>query len=112
MSRNGDSGRIAPSTVGAHAVSSAWRPKSSGLEKFGAMSQSGSAEKEGMFPPTRVKATGVVETTVYVDKENWLQVGTVLKGPNDELLGAYFYRDILFNPNFAADQFQPAALTQ
>jgi hypothetical protein len=56
--------------------------------------------------------TGVVETTVYVDKENWLQVGTVLKGPNDELLGAYFYRDILFNPNFAADQFQPAALTQ
>src|SRR5438876_348286 len=29
---------------------------------------------------------GVVEATIYVDKETWLQVGSVLKGADSELI--------------------------
>ncbi|HJT78297.1 MAG TPA: DUF1571 domain-containing protein, partial [Gemmataceae bacterium] len=37
---------------------------------------------------------GVSETTAYIDRETWFQVGTVLEGPGGELVGAYFDRDI------------------
>jgi hypothetical protein len=53
---------------------------------------------------------GVTETTVYIDKETRFQVGTVLKGPDDKLLGCYFYRDIELNPDFAPGQFEAGAL--
>jgi hypothetical protein len=55
---------------------------------------------------------GVTETTVYIDKENRFQVGTVLKGPDGELVGCYFYTDIVLNPEFAADQFEPGAVAR
>jgi hypothetical protein len=55
---------------------------------------------------------GVTETTVYIDEESRLQVGTVLKEPDGELVGSYFYSDIVLNPAFAANQFEPSALTE
>jgi hypothetical protein len=53
---------------------------------------------------------GVTETTIDIDRDTWFQVGTVLKGPGGDLLGKYFYRDIVLNPAFPPDQFEPAAV--
>jgi hypothetical protein len=54
---------------------------------------------------------GVADCTVYIDKENWLPVGTVLKDEKGNLLAAYYWRDIKLNPEFKKDQFSKAALT-
>jgi hypothetical protein len=48
---------------------------------------------------------GILETTFYFDKENWLQVGSVLKGAGGQLIGSYYFRDLKLNPKFAADTF-------
>jgi len=48
---------------------------------------------------------GVTEQVLYIDRENWLQVGAVAKGPHG-LIGTYYYRDIQINPDFTAKQFQ------
>ena len=55
---------------------------------------------------------GFSEGTVYVDKENWLQVGTLLKADDGKVIGEYLFRDVRFNPKFRADQFTKAVLTQ
>jgi hypothetical protein len=57
-------------------------------------------------------AQGVSQATVYIDKENSFQVGTVLKDQGARLLGYYYYREIQLNPTYNADQFQPAALSR
>ena len=46
----------------------------------------------------------------YFDKENWLQVGVVLKGEDSKLIGEYMFRDIQLNPRFKPDQFTREAL--
>ena len=56
-------------------------------------------------------AAGVSDATVYIDKETWFQIGTVLKG-DGKLMGDYYYREIQLNPDFEPDQFQPAALNR
>jgi hypothetical protein len=48
---------------------------------------------------------GVMELTTYVDKENWLQAGSVLKGEENKLIGEYFFRAIDLNPAFPPAQF-------
>ena len=53
---------------------------------------------------------GITEATVYIDKENWLQVRTVLKGEKEQLIGDYVFRDIHLNPKFKSDQFKSSAL--
>jgi hypothetical protein len=53
---------------------------------------------------------GVCEAMIHVDTENWLQVGSVLKDQKGELLGAYYFRDVKINPEFAKEQFTRAAL--
>ncbi len=55
---------------------------------------------------------GMVEVTLYIDKELGLQVGSVIKAAEGKLLGEYFYRDIQFNPEFKKDQFDRAALKE
>jgi hypothetical protein len=57
----------------------------------------------------RPERDGVTEQTVYIDKETWLQVGSVARGP-EGLIGAYFYRNIIINPDLPADQFTTAGL--
>jgi Protein of unknown function (DUF1571) len=57
------------------------------------------------------EADGVTELTIYVDKDTLLQVGSVLKGENGQLIGEYFWRDIQLNPSFGPGQFERDALT-
>ncbi len=55
---------------------------------------------------------GVAELTMYVDKDNWLQVGSVIKGADNRLIGEYYFRDIRLNPDFPPEQFTRAAVAQ
>ena len=61
---------------------------------------------------TKPDEEGVTDVTVYIDKETWLQVGTVLKGLDGKLIGEYMFRDIHLNPQFKPGQFEPAAVTK
>ncbi len=54
---------------------------------------------------------GVTETTLYVDKETWLQVGSVLKGA-DGMIGDYWFRDVKLNPDFKPDTFTRKRLSR
>src|SRR5262249_45596943 len=56
-------------------------------------------------------AAGVSDATIYIDKETWFQVATVLRG-DGKFLADFYYRDIQLNPEFRPDQFQPAALSR
>ncbi len=61
------------------------------------------------------EADGTEDLTLYVDRENFLPVGIVVRGKidaatgNRELLGEYFFRDLRLNPQFAPQQFNEAA---
>jgi hypothetical protein len=59
----------------------------------------------------RPENDGVTELTLYLDKENLLQVGSVLKGAGGRLIGEYFFRDIELNPAFSDGQFERGALS-
>jgi hypothetical protein len=50
---------------------------------------------------------GAVEITTYIDAERWLQVGTILKRAQGDLLGEYFFRDVVL----ATTRFQPDPFT-
>jgi hypothetical protein len=52
---------------------------------------------------------GMTKLTVYIDAETWQQVGTVLEA-NGELIGSYFFRDIVVNPSFDEKRFKPETL--
>jgi hypothetical protein len=54
---------------------------------------------------------GVTDVTIYIDKENWLQIGSVLKGSDGKLIGEYIFRDLRINPEFKPNQFKRSALT-
>jgi hypothetical protein len=53
---------------------------------------------------------GIIRSTFYFDKETWLQVGSVLKGEENRLIGEYFFRDIQLNPEFKPGTFTRDAL--
>jgi hypothetical protein len=61
---------------------------------------------------------GVLELKIFIDKENWLQVGSIVEGkfvePNGKryLIGEYYFRDIQLNPKFAPDQFKESAVSR
>lgn len=57
----------------------------------------------------RPEHDGVTEQTLYIDKENWLQVGSVAKGEHG-LIGEYYFRDIRLNPEHEPGQFTREAL--
>ncbi|HEX4592028.1 MAG TPA: hypothetical protein VH120_18990, partial [Gemmataceae bacterium] len=58
----------------------------------------------------RPEEDGIVSVEVMVDTAHWMQVGTVLAGAGNELVAAYYFRDIQLNPNFAPNQFDPKAV--
>lgn len=58
----------------------------------------------------KIDAEGLKEAVISYDVENWLQVGTLLKLANGDLLASYFFRDLVLNPDFKSDQFTEAAL--
>jgi len=47
--------------------------------------------------------------TIYFDPETWLQVGSEQKRADGERVGAYFFRDVVLNPPFTADEFKPVS---
>jgi hypothetical protein len=47
---------------------------------------------------------------VMIDAETGLQVGSVIRRADGELVASYFFRDVQLNPAFDKDQFKPAAL--
>lgn len=53
---------------------------------------------------------GVNELTIYIDVDNWLQVGSVLKDSAGQFIAEYYFRDIRINPTFAPNQFSREAL--
>jgi hypothetical protein len=48
--------------------------------------------------------------TIYLDRENWYQVGSVLHRADGELVGSYFFRDLQLNPTFEKGSFSAATL--
>jgi hypothetical protein len=56
------------------------------------------------------ESDGVTETTLYVDKETWLQIGSIVRGEGGKLIGEYFFRAIELNPKFDDETFQREAL--
>jgi hypothetical protein len=56
------------------------------------------------------EADGVTELTIFVDKETLLQVGSIARGEGGKLIGEYYFRDIVLNPEFSSGQFTRAAL--
>ena len=49
---------------------------------------------------------GMTEITIMLDKETWLQVGSVLKC-GERLIGSYYFKDIQLKPTFSPHQFRP-----
>jgi hypothetical protein len=58
----------------------------------------------------KAEEDGIAELKVYIDKENWLQVGSIIKGNDGQLIGEYFFRDIKLNPEFPRGTFTRQAL--
>lgn len=58
----------------------------------------------------RPSEDGITELTLFIDKETWLQVGTLLKGKAGKTIGSYFFRDIHINPDFPPGTFSREAL--
>ncbi len=47
----------------------------------------------------------IADLVLYIDVQNWLQVGSVLRGQNGELIAEYYFRELKLNPAFPADHF-------
>jgi hypothetical protein len=60
-------------------------------------------------PATR-PADAFTTVEVMVDAERGLQVGSVIRRADGELVASYYFRDVELNPSFGKDQFTPAAL--
>lgn len=61
-------------------------------------------------PYEPIEEEGINELTLYFDRENWLQVGSILKDSQGKLIAEYYFRDLKLNPEFKKDQFTRAAL--
>lgn len=55
---------------------------------------------------------GVSQYTTYIDKETWLQTGSILKRADGELVAEYFFTDIELNPAFKDGAFTRASLSR
>lgn len=77
------------------------------------VSQAGDREcyKFHRHPYTPPEEDGIADFVMYIDRENWLQVGSILHGVDGRLIAEYYFRDIHLNPQFAPNQFDPSALT-
>jgi Protein of unknown function (DUF1571) len=54
---------------------------------------------------------GIAAFVMDIDRENWLQVGSVLRDVKGDLIAQYYFRDVKINPQFAPNQFDRSALT-
>jgi hypothetical protein len=53
---------------------------------------------------------GILDGTFYYDKENWLQIGSVLEGEGGRLIASYFFRDLKLNAELPPDIFTERGL--
>lgn len=61
--------------------------------------------------PKVIERDGFTEVTLYIDAERRLQLGTVLRRADGELVGEYYFRDVeLVKTDLPADLFTAAAL--
>jgi hypothetical protein len=63
--------------------------------------------RTGYSPP---EEDGIHHFTLYIDQQTWLQVGSILKDANGDILAEYFFRDIELNPTFSPKQFTRGSL--
>jgi hypothetical protein len=61
-------------------------------------------------PYTPPENDDIAELTFYIDPDSLLQVGSVLKNSEGELIAEYFFADVELNPTFSATQFTRKAL--
>jgi hypothetical protein len=61
-------------------------------------------------PYDPLEEEGLNELTLYIDQENWLQIGSELKDREGNIIAEYFFRDVQINPSFKKDQFTRAGL--
>ena len=50
--------------------------------------------------------------TVFLDPETWVQVGAELRRADGELVGSYYFRDVVLNPTFTAKDFTREGLAK
>ena len=62
------------------------------------------------FPYQTPEDDNIAELTTYIDKETWLQTGSVLKNKKGELVAEYLFRDMELNPKFDDETFTRASL--
>ncbi len=61
--------------------------------------------------PKTIERDGFTEVTLFIDAERRLQLGTVIRRADGELVGEYYFRDVeLVTSEFPPDAFTPAAL--
>jgi hypothetical protein len=60
-------------------------------------------------PPASDGLAGVL---IGLDRDTWLQVVNVLTDTDGKTMAAYYFRSVVINPEFAPDQFAPAALAK
>ena len=69
-----------------------------------------SLAETGRRDPAAFPTEAFTTVTLMFDAETWLQLGSVQTDAAGELVGSYYFRDVVLNPTFTADQFTPAAL--
>jgi hypothetical protein len=57
-----------------------------------------------------VEEDGISTVEIMVDTKTWLQLGSVLRNEQGELIGRYSFTQLKINPEFAADQFSKDAV--
>ncbi len=56
------------------------------------------------------ESDSINDLVIFIDCETWLQTGSILKNPDNELLGSYFFTDVRLNPPFQKDRFSGQGL--
>jgi hypothetical protein len=57
--------------------------------------------------PAQNPSEAFTTVTIMIDAETHHQIGSELRRADGELIGAYYFRDVELNPEFAPDEFQP-----
>lgn len=56
-------------------------------------------------PYDPVEEEGLNELVLYIDHENWLQVGSILRDAQGEIIAEYYFRDLEINPTISEEIF-------
>jgi hypothetical protein len=60
--------------------------------------------------PDHPEDDGVTDLVIYIDRENWLQVGSVLRDAQGQLVAEYFFSNLRLNPPLDESQFDRSIL--